>query len=74
MLKPGGQMNRRGANKRLRTEEPVWCDHCRVRIAPYEEATIAGAKAFHKHCFQKEETNRSDHDPFDGTGLTLALA
>ena len=67
-------MKQRSADKRSRTEEPVWCEHCRVRIAPYEEAAIDGTKAFHTHCFRKQEIKKSSHDPLDETGLTLALA
>jgi hypothetical protein len=67
-------MKQRSANKRSRIEEPIWCDHCRVRIAPYEEAATAGRKAFHKHCFDKEEIKKSGHGPLKDPGLTLALA
>jgi hypothetical protein len=67
-------MNQKNASKRSRLEEPIWCDHCRVRIAPYEEAAIAGKKAFHKHCFEKEEIKKPGHGPLDDAGLTLALA
>ena len=37
-------------------KEPIWCDFCRLRIAPYEKAAISGAKAFHSRCFPKSQT------------------
>jgi hypothetical protein len=46
-------MNRRASDDPLRAEKPVWCDHCRLRIAPYEAATIHGEHAFHKHCWAR---------------------
>ena len=66
-------MKQRSADKRSRTDEPVWCEHCRVRIAPYEEAAVAGTKAFHIRCFRKEEIKKSG-EPLEETDLTLALA
>src|SRR5438034_11839227 len=63
MLEPGGPMKKKGSNKCSELEEPVWCDHCRVRIAPYEETLTAGAKSFHKHCFSKAERDPSGRGP-----------
>ena len=61
--------------KRRDLETPIWCDHCRVRIAPYEQIVTAETKAFHVHCFQKEEAAaRSQNDLIGGSGLTLAMA
>ena len=31
----------------------VWCDHCCIRIAPHEERTAVGGKAYHPGCFSK---------------------
>jgi hypothetical protein len=67
-------MKQRGINKRSQNENPIWCDHCRVRIAPYEEIAIAGAKAFHAHCFNKEGKRQSKHDPFEEAGLNFVTA
>ena len=60
--------------KRRPVENPIWCDHCRVRIAPYEEVATAGTKAFHIRCFRKEETAKSPNGLVENSGLTLALA
>jgi hypothetical protein len=59
---------------RSRIEEPLWCDHCRVRIAPYEKAATAGTKAFHADCFRKLGLKESSQGPFDEPGLTMATA
>ena len=67
-------MKRAQAKKHRPVEKPVWCDHCRVRIAPYEEVAITGTKAFHASCFQKEEPAKSKSGRIDNSGLTLALA
>ena len=66
-------MNEKGSDKRG-LEEPVWCDHCRIRIAPYEQTVTADAKSFHKHCLRKAKRDVSDHGPLGGSGLSLALA
>ena len=67
-------MKEKGFNKLSKLEAPVWCDHCRVRIAPYEETVSAGARSFHNHCFGKVERDASGHGPLGGSGLSLALA
>lgn len=67
-------MKQKRISKRSRIENPVWCDHCRIRIAPYEEIEIAGKKAFHRHCFDKVEMKKPDDGPLAGSGLTLAFA
>ena len=68
-------MKQRSADKRSRTEEPVWCEHCRVRIAPYEEAAIADSRAFHKNCFRKAERKGSrEEELLEGSGLDLVVA
>ena len=35
------------------TEHRVWCESCCIRIAPNEERTNVGSKAYHKHCYSK---------------------
>jgi len=47
-------MKAKVSNKCSRIEEPVWCDHCHLRVAPYEESVTAGTKIFHTHCFVKD--------------------
>ena len=39
--------------------QPIWCDHCQVRIAPYEAADIVEGKALHKHCVAKSLVTRA---------------
>jgi hypothetical protein len=67
-------MNQTRNANRSRIEEPLWCDHCRVRIAPYEKAESAGTKTFHAGCFRKQELKESSQGQLDGPGLTLATA
>jgi hypothetical protein len=66
-------MNQRFSHTRLENDGPTWCDHCRLRIAPYEEVRIASARAFHKHCFRKAEITESADGNSDGAGLDLAV-
>jgi hypothetical protein len=66
-------MKRRELSERSRIETPVWCDHCRVRIAPYEEIAIAGTQAFHARCVQKEEI-KSNQSPLKERGFNFATA
>jgi hypothetical protein len=67
-------MKQTGNTNRSRIEEPLWCDHCRVRVAPYERAVTARTKTFHADCFRKRELKKSSQEPFDKSGLTLATA
>ena len=32
---------------------PIWCEHCHVRIAPYERSVVDKDKAYHRHCVSK---------------------
>jgi len=34
-------------------EHRIWCDQCCIRIAPNEEKTMSGGKAYHVRCFSK---------------------
>jgi hypothetical protein len=61
-------------NKRERIENPVWCDHCRVRIAPYEKIATTDSKSFHVHCFQKERITKSQDGLRENPGLSFAVA
>ena len=31
----------------------VWCDFCRIRIAPYESICHKATKAYHERCYSK---------------------
>jgi hypothetical protein len=35
------------------TAQPVWCNHCRIRIAPYEFRTTYHGKDYHRDCYTK---------------------
>ena len=44
----------------MRSEHPVWCDKCHLRIAPYERRTVYRKIIYHQECFLKlvrEEAN-----------------
>jgi hypothetical protein len=57
-----------------KTEDPVWCDECRVRIAPYEAVVADGVHRLHQHCFRKTQVRKSGAAGYDDNGLDLALA
>ena len=31
----------------------VWCEQCRIRIAPNEERTVNREKVYHQRCYSK---------------------
>jgi hypothetical protein len=33
--------------------QPIWCNHCRIRIAPYDLRTVSRGKDYHRECFVK---------------------
>jgi hypothetical protein len=33
--------------------QPVWCNHCRIRIAPYDFRTVSHGKDYHRDCYAK---------------------
>lgn len=33
--------------------QPVWCSHCRIRIAPYDVRTVYHGKDYHRDCYTK---------------------
>jgi hypothetical protein len=33
--------------------QPVWCNHCRIRIAPYDLRTVYHGKDYHRDCYAK---------------------
>ena len=35
------------------TPHPVWCNHCCVRIAPYDTRTGHQDKDYHRDCYAK---------------------
>ena len=40
--------------KPQRPDEPIWCEGCRVRIAPYDKtAKMIDDRIFHSHCLLK---------------------
>ena len=40
------------AKPEIKTAEfRVWCEHCRIRVAPHEERTEADGKVYHPRCF-----------------------
>jgi hypothetical protein len=67
-------MNQPRLKNRAKAEEPVWCDICRVRIAPYEGVVARATRRFHQHCFRKVELEQSNARRFDEDGLDLVPA
>ena len=33
--------------------QPVWCQHCCIRIAPYDLRTVFHGKPYHRDCYAK---------------------
>src|ERR1700733_5807978 len=34
--------------------QPIWCHHCRIRIAPYDlRTTVSHGKDYHRDCYVK---------------------
>ncbi|PYS52710.1 MAG: hypothetical protein DMG13_15325 [Acidobacteria bacterium] len=33
--------------------QPIWCYHCRIRIAPYDPRTVFQGKDYHRDCVAK---------------------
>ena len=46
----------------MRTEQPVWCVECSLRIAPYEVHTVYQRKDFHQNCFMKRVRREADDE------------
>ena len=67
-------MNQQRPKNRAKTDDPVWCDACRVRIAPYEAVVAKETQRFHQHCFRKTEVTESSTGRFAENGLDLAPA
>lgn len=36
-----------------KAEFKVWCEQCCIRIAPNEERTVVGGKAYHQQCHSR---------------------
>jgi hypothetical protein len=36
-----------------RYSQPIWCHHCRIRIAPYDSRTMFHGKDYHRDCYAK---------------------
>jgi hypothetical protein len=34
-------------------QQPVWCHHCCIRIAPYGLRTVFRGKDYHRDCYAK---------------------
>ena len=33
--------------------QPVWCQRCSIRIAPYDLRTVSHGKDYHRDCYTK---------------------
>jgi hypothetical protein len=52
-------MKRRVIVNQMQTAPPIWCEECRVRIAPYELTAIYEDRSFHKRCLERVRAKRS---------------
>ena len=43
----------RGSSTTNDPTRPVWCQHCSVRIAPYDRRTFKKGKPYHEGCYSK---------------------
>jgi hypothetical protein len=39
--------------------QAVWCNHCRIRIAPYDLKKVYHGKEYHRDCFTKLSNGKS---------------
>jgi hypothetical protein len=46
----------------MRTEQPIWCVECCLRIAPYELHTVYQHKDYHQQCFMKRVRREADEE------------
>ena len=46
----------------MRSEQPIWCVECFLRIAPYELHTVYQHKDYHQHCFMKRVRKEADEE------------
>src|SRR5262249_29295465 len=61
----------------MRSEQPIWCVECFLRIAPYELHTVYQNQDYHQNCFLKrvrkeadEEISKRSHATFVRQGAT----
>src|SRR5262245_62161380 len=52
----GGSLMKLKAKSRIHVEDPIWCDQCQVRIAPYEQAVLRGTKTLHERCSKRTDS------------------
>src|SRR5262245_42823700 len=52
----GGSLMKYKPRSRMHVEDPVWCDQCQVRIAPYEQAVMRGTKTLHERCSKRTDS------------------
>jgi hypothetical protein len=55
----------------MRTEQPVWCVECCLRIAPYELHTVYQHKDYHQSCFMKRIRREADEEIESRTHATF---
>jgi len=46
----------------MRSEQPIWCVECYLRIAPYELHTVYQRKDYHQQCFMKRVRREADEE------------
>jgi hypothetical protein len=56
----------------MRSEEPVRCAKCYLRIAPYELRRVHRKTTYHQHCFIKLVREGADPEKTTPSGTGLA--
>jgi hypothetical protein len=41
-----------------KTEPKVWCEICRIRVAPNEKRIVVQGKTYHMHCYSKLDSKQ----------------
>lgn len=60
--------------KRTTEQQPqMWCDDCRVRIAPYEDYATYNKRTLHRQCVEKAK-RRAATSILAATNLDAAMA
>jgi hypothetical protein len=57
----------------MRSQLPIWCAKCCLRIAPYAAQTVYHRNKYHQSCFLKLVREEADLHKASEGGIKLAL-
>jgi hypothetical protein len=47
-------------NTNPRREQPLFCDRCFIRIAPYEQRVTVADRLYHSACYSRLQSKRTE--------------